>query len=321
MRDRPLVSVAMCTYNGARFLKEQLDSLLGQSYKNIEIVVTDDGSTDDSVSLIKTYAAAHDNIRLFENDINLGFVKNFEKAISLCRGDYIALADQDDIWECGKIEHFVEAIGEHEMIYSDATLIDADSKPINRLLIGPDRQLVSGHCFMAFIFDNCVSGNTLMFRKELVSKILPIPEGVKFHDQWIAFVASACGTITAIDEPQTRYRRYSDQVTHTVKVKAKGLVKRVREKLERKKRYASQQLQFIEALATVDSVSVQITFKMLIDHFQNYQGRFFNMRLFIHLWKIREALFAIEPSSRKRMTAAFKVAVGFRLYAMSLGSL
>src|SRR4051812_17962871 len=98
-----LVSVAMATYNGARYVAEQLDSILQQTYSLIEIVVVDDGSKDETVEIIKEYQAQHPCIRLYQNEINIGVNKTFEKAISYCSGEYIALSDQDDIWMPEKV--------------------------------------------------------------------------------------------------------------------------------------------------------------------------------------------------------------------------
>ncbi|MFT4918317.1 MAG: glycosyltransferase involved in cell wall biosynthesis, partial [Zhongshania aliphaticivorans] len=98
MDQLPKISVAMCTYNGERFLAEQLDSILNQTYKNIELVVVDDVSTDGTLRLLDEYAARDGRIRVIRNSENIGFVRNFEKAMGACSGEFIALADQDDIW-------------------------------------------------------------------------------------------------------------------------------------------------------------------------------------------------------------------------------
>src|SRR5688500_10348209 len=94
----PLVSIALCVYNGEKFLREQLDSLVNQSYPNIEIIASDDRSTDASLLILQEYADRYPYFKFGQNEQNLGYVKNFEKVISLCSGDLIALSDQDDIW-------------------------------------------------------------------------------------------------------------------------------------------------------------------------------------------------------------------------------
>ena len=97
--EQPLVSIAICTYNGERFLKKQIDSLLNQGYSNIEIIAVDDRSTDRTWDMLQEYAQKDKRVQTYQNEKNLGYARNFEKAITLCKGDFIALADQDDIWE------------------------------------------------------------------------------------------------------------------------------------------------------------------------------------------------------------------------------
>src|SRR5574344_1640995 len=118
-----LISIAMCSYNGERFIKEQIDSIIAQTYKNFELIIVDDGSKDNTIEIIKYYQSKDSRIKLFQNEKNLGFVKNFEKAITLCSGDFIALADQDDVWKKNKIEVFLNNIDKNMLIYSDAILM------------------------------------------------------------------------------------------------------------------------------------------------------------------------------------------------------
>ena len=120
----PLVSIVLGTYNGATFLKEQLESLVNQTYSSIEIIAVDDGSTDDTVSILKEYSVSYKNIKVFVNENNLGFIKNFEKGCSLASGEYIAFCDQDDCWHPEKIEKMVQHIGDHAMIFCNSALCD-----------------------------------------------------------------------------------------------------------------------------------------------------------------------------------------------------
>jgi glycosyltransferase involved in cell wall biosynthesis len=106
----PLVSIAMCTYNGAKFMAKQLESIINQTYKNLEIVIVDDRSTDDTVAIVEQFAKNDERIKFYQNETNLGFNKNFEKAVNLTTGDYISISDQDDIWLPTKIEDLLNAI-------------------------------------------------------------------------------------------------------------------------------------------------------------------------------------------------------------------
>src|SRR5580658_4968334 len=107
--DTPMVSVALCTYNGQQFLPAQLDTLLAQDYHNLEIVVVDDNSTDNTWRILQKYAQLDHRVKLFRNDQNVGYIRNFERAIKLCSGDLIALSDQDDLWETTKITTMADA--------------------------------------------------------------------------------------------------------------------------------------------------------------------------------------------------------------------
>src|SRR5688572_30528777 len=121
------ISVAMCTYNGADFLSDQLESIIAQSRPPDEIVVCDDGSTDETQTLLKQFAAASPvHVTLHFNEKNLGSVKNFEKAINLCTGDVIALSDQDDVWYADKlqlIENVFRAAPKAGLVFSDAEIV------------------------------------------------------------------------------------------------------------------------------------------------------------------------------------------------------
>ena len=108
----PLVSIAMATYNGEKYLSKQIDSLVNQSYKNIEIVVVDDCSSDDTINILETYEKNFPFIHIHKQPSNNGVTKTFNNAINLCKGKYIATCDQDDIWELNKIEILVNAIEE-----------------------------------------------------------------------------------------------------------------------------------------------------------------------------------------------------------------
>ena len=126
-----LVSIAMATYNGARYVRDQIESLLAQDYPIHEIVVCDDGSQDGTLDILREYESP--SFRVFLNESNLGFIKNFEKACGLCEGDYIALCDQDDVWTTNKISTLVEFMQSRGLsgAFSDAFLVDAEGETLN----------------------------------------------------------------------------------------------------------------------------------------------------------------------------------------------
>ena len=131
----PLVSIALCTFNGAKYLSEQVESILNQTYTNLEIIICDDCSSDDTPDIISKYLSKDRRIKMFVNTTNLGCNKNFEKAISLTSGEYIAISDQDDIWEPYKIEELVNNIGDNWLIFSNSSLIDTDGHELKGMLL------------------------------------------------------------------------------------------------------------------------------------------------------------------------------------------
>ena len=301
----PLVSVAMCTYNGEKYLKEQLDSIINQKYKNIEIIITDDCSNDNTISIIKQYQKKHKQIKLYKNQKNLGFIKNFEKAISLCQGDYIALADQDDIWKKDKIKNFVKDISNNILIYSDAIIINEEGEEQNHFLVSPKKNLIKGNNNKAFLFNNCISGNTLMFKKELIPHILPIPDKVSFHDIWIAFVASTYGKITYTDRSFTLYRRYSEQITSKRKNDYKNFLQRLKEKEKIKLKDIKISLNNLEAYLTVKALDnkTKHIINRIIKHYKNFHNCFYDKELKQLLLKYKDEIFEMIPKYKRKKLA------------------
>ena len=132
MNHKPLVSIALCTYNGEAYLREQLDSIANQSYSPLELIAVDDSSSDNTLEILKEYAAIYPFIKIFVNPENLGYIRNFEKALQLCSGDFIALSDQDDIWDHKKIEKQVNSIGNNLLVYHDSEFVDQNGNSLNR---------------------------------------------------------------------------------------------------------------------------------------------------------------------------------------------
>jgi glycosyltransferase involved in cell wall biosynthesis len=210
-----LVSIALCTYNGEKYLEEQFLSLLIQSYANFEIVVVDDNSTDSTWQILNKFKD-NPKVRLYRNETNLGFIKNFEKAVSLCKGDFIAFSDQDDIWSENKIEVLVDLIGDHLLVYSDSEHVDEYGVSMGRVSTQL-RNFYAGNDYRSFLFYNCVSGHAMMIKKELLHYVLPFPSNM-YHDWWIAYNATLFGDIAYTNLPLVKYRQHSSS-DHSVKTK------------------------------------------------------------------------------------------------------
>jgi glycosyltransferase involved in cell wall biosynthesis len=203
-----LVSIAMATYNGARFLRKQLDSIYNQSYKNLEIIVCDDKSTDNTVSILDEYRVKK-GLYYQINKVNVGYYRNFEKTIGLCNGRYIALADQDDIWVSNKIASLVDAIGDCSMIYSDASFIDDNDKIFAKSILEyTGCPAFSGKSLKQLAFWNSVTGCTVLFKREMLEFAVPFPDGEKYHDWWLALVACKMKGLCFLADQLVLYRRH-----------------------------------------------------------------------------------------------------------------
>lgn len=207
--NRALVSIAMATYNGECYLRKQLDSIYAQTYKNIEVIVCDDCSSDSTVAMLEEYKKTQ-GLQYFVNVNNRGYLKNFERVLGLCRGGYIALADQDDIWMPNKIERLIGAISGYTMVYSDASYIDQKdniiAKSVRKYASHP---VVSGKPFKILAFHSFIIGCTLMLKRELLLTALPFPEGEKFHDRWLSLIACKLDGVVFLDEQLVLYRKHA----------------------------------------------------------------------------------------------------------------
>jgi len=214
-------SVAMCTYNGVPYLCDQLESIASQTRPPDELVVCDDGSTDGTLRILTDFAArATFPTRIFSNPQRLGPAKNFEKAIRLCEGDIIALADQDDIWKPHKFERLLGALDGHP----DAAYAFSDAETINEQgallptklwdLVGLRERLeyFSGlGQVRALLKENVITGAAMAFRASLRELILPIPQEW-MHDYWIALLGSVQSHGVPVSEALFMYRRHARQV-------------------------------------------------------------------------------------------------------------
>jgi len=216
------ISVALCTYNGSRFVREQLASVLSQTRVPDELVVCDDCSEDDTVDMVlETLKARGIPFTIKRNSARLGPTKNFEQAISLCTGDVITLCDQDDVWMPGKLAKLEQVFLEDpdvSYVFSDAMVVDEALRPLGYTLweaIGfgacEQKKFEKGTQLEVLLRHNVVTGATLAFRSELRQAVLPIPpEWV--HDAWIALIAACCGKKgVAFRTPLILYRQHEGQ--------------------------------------------------------------------------------------------------------------
>lgn len=234
------LSVVMCTYNGAKFLDDQLRSLEQQSRPPDEIIILDDCSTDSTADIVAAFASrALFEVHMYVNPKNLGTTKNFEAAIRRCTGDVVALADQDDFWlphKLDRIEREFLARPDIGCIFTDAEITNDCLEPLGYNLWGVTgfgrREYVSlqqGDGLSVVLRRSVATGATMAFRADLKEMILPIPDGW-IHDEWIAMVSASLSRISAIDEVLIKYRQHSSNQIGAVKVK-KALAAKIKRSL------------------------------------------------------------------------------------------
>jgi len=219
---RPTVSVALCTYNGARYIEEQVRSILDQDYAPLELVVSDDGSTDDTLALVRAVVADAKTdvpLRVLSGGPRLGVTRNFERAVAACEGDLIALSDQDDVWRADRLSAVVPLFEREAsllLVNSDARLIDASGAPFGAGLFaslglrqGERAEISAGHAFDALVRRNLVTGAATLFRRTLLQWARPFPpEWV--HDEWLGIIAAAMGTLELSSEQLIDYRQHDN---------------------------------------------------------------------------------------------------------------
>ncbi|WP_082442187.1 glycosyltransferase family 2 protein [Sphingomonas sp. Leaf257] len=219
----PRIAVAMATYNGARYIREQLESIAAQTLPPVELVVSDDGSTDDTLAIVRAFAAQVPfPVRILDKAERLGFADNFLHAAAACTAPLVALSDQDDVWLPHKLAT------SHARLRDDAsllamhrlTLTDEDLRPIGT----HDQGIAGDHCFTPLEIDPYVTGwgNSMMFRRELVTLVPRAdrprqPQATRplSHDTWLYVLAAALGRVSHIAEPLILYRQHGANVYGT----------------------------------------------------------------------------------------------------------
>jgi len=216
------LSIALCTYNGSRFLREQLQSLVNQTLQPFEVIISDDCSTDDTISVIQEFSDVL-NIKIFVNDLSLKVTKNFEKSISLCSGDIILMCDQDDIWHADKLSKINTYFQENPSqlaVFCDADLVDESGISLGknfwsvvRFQQAQIQQFKDGGGVEILLAGNRSAGCMMAFRKELTENIIPFPTHIPLmiHDNWITIVAAMLDKIGLIEEKLNSYRQHSFQ--------------------------------------------------------------------------------------------------------------
>lgn len=218
------ISIALCSFNGSHFLSDQLNSIKFQTRRPDEVIICDDCSNDETLSLLYAFKEECSfSVQVYSNITRLGSIKNFEKVIGFCKGDIVVLADQDDVWVPEKlaiIEYAFEENPDVGYLFTDAELVDADGGRLGLSLwdsLGFTKNLISrfknGEQLSCLFKKPIVTGATMAIRGTLKQYVLPIPENtILVHDLWIALVASSISMVgMPLSDKLIKYRLHPSQ--------------------------------------------------------------------------------------------------------------
>jgi glycosyltransferase involved in cell wall biosynthesis len=215
----PLISIVIATYNGERFLRKQLDSIVNQSYQNIEIIAVDDCSSDNTLNILNEYAERYNNFIIVSNDHNLGYIKNFEKGFLLASGDYIAPSDQDDIWLVDKIETLLHSINGHAIAYCNSAFIDSNDELIGDKLSDKTTFTDFDNPLM-YVVGASAPSHAMLLTRQVALDAMPFPL-LFSHDNWLGFVATFHSSVKFVNQVLVYYRRHDTNVFSTIHKKKK----------------------------------------------------------------------------------------------------
>lgn len=302
-KDLPLVSIALCTFNGARYLRAQLDSLLAQTYRNIEIIALDDGSSDATLDILNEYRRCDTRLQVASNPRNLGLAKNFERAITMCRGDFIAPCDQDDIWLPEKLGTLYEALGQHSLAYCDSEFVDEDGRGLGTTM-SDNCTMVSSDDPIIFAAANCVAGHAMLVRREIVARALPIPPHF-YYDWWLAAVAASADGVVYCDRPLVKYRLHAHNATNHLREQPPA------------KRRGHRYLQLEQFRLRLESLAMlpgrnRAVIERLRDLWRAREQQWISPALALFIFRHGPRIFALQRPRPRRLQHALKFSIGLR---------
>ncbi len=220
------IDILLPTYNGEKYLKEQLDSILNQTYKNIRLIISDDCSKDSTPKILEEYRDKDDRIELYLQKENIGVVKGIEFLLKKVKSNYYMLADQDDVWLSMKVEKSIETLKREnaDLVFGDLEVVDQDLKTIypsfgDFMLLNRKINKYIDSYKVNYLY-NCVTGCTVLSKKKFIEKILPIPTESKYliHDHWIGLIVALNGKLAYMPEKYIKYRQHGNNQVGTDKI-------------------------------------------------------------------------------------------------------
>jgi glycosyltransferase involved in cell wall biosynthesis len=257
-----LVSVVLTNFNKEKFVLEQLESIVSQTYKNWELIIMDDCSTDGSREIIRKFIEKNKNEKIIfiENDENLGVAKNFESGLRFAAGEYIAACDSDDVWLSDKLEKELQFLrkGSYGLVYSDMIVVDENLRIINRSFM---QKGLSFFCrrkdetFFELIGNNHIPGPTILFQAKLKNKLVPFSK-YAIQDHWIAIICAIFSTIGYLNVPTVLYRQSSGNMVGAKALSpARLILKRDKICLDKHLRIKKNSLLFLSDLLKVEGMN------------------------------------------------------------------
>lgn len=302
MEDK--IDILLATYNGEKYIKEQLDSILNQSHKNIRIIISDDCSKDTTPEILKEYQKKDNRIELHIQRNNLGVVKNIEFLLKQVKSPYYMLADQDDYWLPEKVEKSLKKLKEEkaDLVFGDLEVVD---KKLNTMYKSFNDYMLLTRKINKYINSykvnylyNCITGCTILAKKETIEKIIPLPTNSKrlIHDHWIGLMVALNGKLAYMPEKYIRYRQHGNNEVGTEKI-SHGFKKleQVRDlfvdvKLGIFETYVKNNERFPEELQKLNNEAYKY-FKM-IEKKKNFNFR--SWKTFYKLYKTEKIMYYIE---------------------------
>ena len=220
------IDILLPTYNGEKYLKEQIDSILNQTYKNIRLIISDDCSKDSTPKILEEYRGKDERIELYLQKENIGVVKGIEFLLKKVKSNYYMLADQDDVWLPMKVEKSIETLKKEnaDLVFGDLEVVDQDLKTMypsfgDFMLLNRKINKYINSYKVNYLY-NCVTGCTVLSKKEFIEKILPIPTESKYliHDHWIGLVVALNGKLAYMPEKYIKYRQHGNNQVGTDKI-------------------------------------------------------------------------------------------------------
>lgn len=221
-----VVEILMATYNGEKYLKEQINSIIKQTHKDWILSIRDDGSTDDTINILEAYSKKYKNIRILkDNKGNLGYKKNFEELLMNSTEEILFLCDQDDIWKEKKIEICLKKIGDKKVLHHNAQVFY--EKELKEL---KEKELYSIYDYSKSLknfYKPNFTGCCMVLKKIFLKEVLPIPTQYPGHDTWIGLLSYLESNIIYIDDKLINYRRHTSNVSFTGEKSKNRLLKKI----------------------------------------------------------------------------------------------